>query len=95
VSFTVGTGEVVALVGANGAGKTTALRTIGGLEPARAGSVRFAGVDITNRPAQRIVGLGLGPVPEGHRFHADGQGNTFAQRVGTPGGSVRVEGRKQ
>ncbi|MGH9010642.1 MAG: ATP-binding cassette domain-containing protein, partial [Acidimicrobiia bacterium] len=70
VSFTVGPGEVVALVGANGAGKTTALRTIGGLERARAGSVRFAGVDITNRPAQRIVGLGLGQVPEGHRIFA-------------------------
>ena len=70
VSFTVGPGEVVALVGANGAGKTTALRTIGGLERARAGSVRFAGADITNRPAQRIVALGLGQVPEGHRIFA-------------------------
>jgi branched-chain amino acid transport system ATP-binding protein len=70
VSFSVGAGEVVALVGANGAGKTTTLRTIAGLEPARGGTVRFAGSDITNRPAQRIVGLGLGQVPESHRIFA-------------------------
>jgi branched-chain amino acid transport system ATP-binding protein len=70
VSFSVAAGEVVALVGANGAGKTTTLRTIGGLEPARAGTVRFAGSDITNRPAQRIVALGLGQVPESHRIFA-------------------------
>jgi ABC-type branched-subunit amino acid transport system ATPase component/ABC-type branched-subunit amino acid transport system permease subunit len=68
VSFSVAAGEVVALVGANGAGKTTTLRTISGLQPARGGTVRFAGVDITNRPAQRIVGLGLGQVPESHRI---------------------------
>jgi ABC-type branched-subunit amino acid transport system ATPase component len=70
VSFAVAAGEVVALVGANGAGKTTTLRAIGGLEPARGGTVRFAGVDITNRAAQRIVSLGLGHVPEGHRIFA-------------------------
>jgi ABC-type branched-subunit amino acid transport system ATPase component/ABC-type branched-subunit amino acid transport system permease subunit len=70
VSLTVGAGEVVALVGANGAGKTTTLRTIGGLDHARSGAIRFAGVDITNRPAHRIVALGLGQVPEGHRIFA-------------------------
>jgi ABC-type branched-subunit amino acid transport system ATPase component/ABC-type branched-subunit amino acid transport system permease subunit len=70
VSLTVGAGEVVALVGANGAGKTTTLRAIGGLERVRAGSVRFAGTEIANTPAHRIVGLGLGQVPEGHRIFA-------------------------
>ena len=70
VSLAVWPGEVVALVGANGAGKTTTLMTIAGLERAREGSVRFAGADITNRSAHRIVALGLGQVPEGHRIFA-------------------------
>ncbi|HET9769402.1 MAG TPA: ATP-binding cassette domain-containing protein, partial [Acidimicrobiia bacterium] len=64
VSLTVGAGEIVALVGANGAGKSTTLRTIEGLERARGGTVRFGGVDITNRPVQRVVAMGLGQVPE-------------------------------
>ena len=65
VSFHVDEGEIVALLGANGAGKTTALRTISGLLRPRSGEVRFAGDRIDTRPAHEIVRLGLTQVPEG------------------------------
>ncbi len=65
ISFHVEEGEIVALLGANGAGKTTALRTISGLRRPRSGEVRFAGERIDTRPAHEIVRLGLTQVPEG------------------------------
>jgi branched-chain amino acid transport system ATP-binding protein len=65
VSLTVSEGEVVTLIGSNGAGKSTTLRSISGLTPARTGSVRFAGREITRTPAQDIVGLGIALAPEG------------------------------
>jgi branched-chain amino acid transport system ATP-binding protein len=65
ISFHVDEGEIVALLGANGAGKTTALRTISGLLRPRSGEVRFAGERIDARPAHEIVRLGLTHVPEG------------------------------
>jgi len=65
VSFQVEEGEIVALLGANGAGKTTALRTISGLLRPRSGEVRFAGNRIDTMPAHEIVRLGLTQVPEG------------------------------
>jgi len=65
ISFHVEEGEIVALLGANGAGKTTALRTISGLRRPRSGEVRFAGERIDTRPAHEIVRLGLTHVPEG------------------------------
>jgi branched-chain amino acid transport system ATP-binding protein len=65
ISFHVEEGEIVALLGANGAGKTTALRTISGLLRPRAGEVRFAGERIDLRPAHEIVRRGLTQVPEG------------------------------
>ncbi len=71
VSLTVGAGEVVALLGLNGAGKTTTLRTILGLTPPRAGTVRYAGRDVTGWPAYRIARLGVGYVPEGRRMFKD------------------------
>ncbi|CAA9560681.1 MAG: Branched-chain amino acid transport ATP-binding protein LivF, partial [uncultured Thermomicrobiales bacterium] len=57
-------GEIVAVIGANGAGKSTTLKVISGLLPPRRGRVRFAGRDITGRPAEELVGLGLSHVPE-------------------------------
>ncbi len=65
ISFQVPRGSVVALLGANGVGKTTTLRTIAGLVPATSGSIRFAGEQIDNRPIDRIAGAGLVMVPEG------------------------------
>ena len=71
VSLRVGAGEVVALLGLNGAGKTTTLRSILGLTPARSGSIRFDGVEISKVPPYRIARLGVGYVPEGRRMFKD------------------------
>src|SRR5258705_1674560 len=68
VSLAVGSGEVVALLGANGAGKSTMLRTISGLVRARSGRIRFAGVAIERLAPPRIVRLGLAHCPEGRRI---------------------------
>ncbi len=68
ISFQVDEGEIVALLGSNGAGKNTTLRSISGLERPRSGLVRFAGQEIQRMPAHRIVQLGLGHVPEGRRI---------------------------
>ena len=68
VSLAVGSGEIVCLIGANGAGKSTALKCVSGLLPARSGTVHFDGHDITAAPAHRIVELGLAHVPEGRRI---------------------------
>jgi branched-chain amino acid transport system ATP-binding protein len=67
VSLAVGRGEVVALLGANGAGKTTLLRSVLGLTPARHGSVRFNGRDVTRMATHAIARLGLGWVPDDRR----------------------------
>lgn len=71
VSLTVGKGEIVALLGLNGAGKSTTMRCILGLMRLRSGSVTFEGKDITGRPAYRIARLGIGYVPEGRRMFKD------------------------
>ena len=67
VSLTVGEGEVVTLIGSNGAGKSTTLRSICGLTPAAAGTITFAGEDITGVPADEIVTRGIALSPEGRR----------------------------
>ncbi len=67
VSFEVNEGEVIALIGANGAGKTTILHTITGLIAPKSGSVIFEGRDLTKTPAHKIVYLGMAHVPEGRR----------------------------
>jgi branched-chain amino acid transport system ATP-binding protein len=71
VSFAVDEGQIVALIGANGAGKTTALRAISGLVRASGGRVRFAGQPITGLPAHAIVARGLAHVPEGRGIFAN------------------------
>ena len=71
VSFDVNEGEVIALIGANGAGKTTIQHTITGLINAQKGSVWFEGKDITKVPAHKIVSMGMAHVPEGRRVFAN------------------------
>lgn len=70
VSFKVNQGEVIALIGANGAGKTTILHTITGLIPAKSGSILFEGKELTKTPAHKIVSMGMAHVPEGRRVFA-------------------------
>jgi branched-chain amino acid transport system ATP-binding protein len=65
VTANVAEGEIVALIGRNGMGKTTLLRTVLGLTDVNGGSVRFRGEDITGLPAYRIARMGIGVVPEG------------------------------
>ena len=68
VSLTVPEKQIVTLIGANGAGKSTTLRTIIGLVEARQGKILFRGREIQNRPAHRIVETGIAMVPEGRRI---------------------------
>ncbi|MGL5258650.1 MAG: ABC transporter ATP-binding protein [Lachnospiraceae bacterium] len=70
LSFEVNEGEVIALIGANGAGKTTILHTVSGLLKPKVGSVIFEGQDISKIPAHKIVSLGMAHVPEGRRVFA-------------------------
>ncbi|HKV93087.1 MAG TPA: ABC transporter ATP-binding protein [Candidatus Angelobacter sp.] len=67
ISLTVNAGEIVTLIGANGAGKTTLLRVISGMKRAAAGSVRFAGQDVSRVPAHEMVARGVSHVPEGRQ----------------------------
>ncbi len=68
VSFEVNDGEVVSLIGANGAGKSTILRTVSGLLRSRTGVIAFDGKNIGSMPAHKIVNMGLAQVPEGRRI---------------------------
>ena len=70
VSFHVDEGEVIALIGANGAGKTTILHTISGLLTPKEGTVTFEGTDIVKIPGHKIVSMGMAHVPEGRRVFA-------------------------
>jgi branched-chain amino acid transport system ATP-binding protein len=68
ISIAVRDGEIVTLIGSNGAGKSTTLRSINGLNHPREGRIRFGGEDITERPAHEIVKLGIAQSPEGRRI---------------------------
>jgi len=68
VSLDVQEGEIVALIGANGAGKSTVLMTISGVLSPREGRIEFLGRNITGRPSHEIVGFGISQVPEGRRI---------------------------
>ena len=67
ISFEVNEGEIVALIGANGAGKTTMMQSVVGMIPKKSGIVTFDGQDITKTPCHKIVKLGMTQVPEGRR----------------------------
>ena len=68
VSFDVNEGEVVTLIGANGAGKSTTLQTVSGFLRSRTGSIKFCGEEISRLPSYKIVERGLAQVPEGRRI---------------------------
>ena len=68
ISFEVNEGEIVSLIGANGAGKTTMMQSVVGIIPKRSGTVLFDGQDITKTPCHKIVQLGMTQVPEGRRI---------------------------
>ncbi len=68
ISFEVNQGEIVSLIGANGAGKTTMMQSVVGMIPKKSGSVIFDGTDITKTPCHKIVKLGMTQVPEGRRI---------------------------
>ena len=68
LSLAIKRGEMVSLMGRNGMGKTTTIRSIMGLTPARAGAIRFAGAEVRRLPSYRIAKLGIGLVPEGRQI---------------------------
>ncbi|MGB8621414.1 MAG: ABC transporter ATP-binding protein [Paracoccaceae bacterium] len=71
IDLRVDEGEIVTLVGANGAGKTTLMRCISGVQPVRAGKIRFAGKDLTRAPDHARAGLGIAHSPEGRQIFGD------------------------
>lgn len=71
ISLTITRGQIVTLIGANGAGKSTTLRAISGLVPAQSGRISLEGNDITRLPADQIVQRGIGHSPEGRRIFAN------------------------
>jgi branched-chain amino acid transport system ATP-binding protein len=89
VSLTIGPAEMVTLMGRNGMGKTTTVRSIMGLTPARAGSIRFDGRDIRGLPVYKIAQLGIGLVPEGRQIFPNltVQENLTATAVARDGGA--------
>jgi branched-chain amino acid transport system ATP-binding protein len=94
VSFALPHGEVTALLGRNGTGKTTTLRSIMGLTPPRSGLVRLDGHDITGLPTHRIARLGVGYVPEGRQIfpYLDvGENLRLAELSGRSGGRFTPE----
>src|SRR5260370_5285573 len=68
LSLSVDEGEIVTLIGANGAGKSTTLKTISGLLRPRGGAIRFAGQEISRTPPDQVVAMGLSQAPEGRRI---------------------------
>jgi len=92
ISFTVRDGEIVTLIGANGAGKSTTMNTIIGLVKCRQGQITFSGEEIANQPAHRIVHKGLALAPEGRRLFLN---LTVRENLEVGGLVTRDKGRKQ
>ncbi len=88
VSLSIGPGEMVTLMGRNGMGKTTTVRSIMGLTQARAGQIRYQGTEIRGLPSYRIAQLGIGLVPEGRQIfpNLSVHENLIATAVERPGG---------
>ena len=93
VSLAIAPGEMVTLMGRNGMGKTTTVRSIMGLTPARAGSIRFMGHEIRGLPAYKIAQLGIGLVPEGRQIFPNltVYENLVATEVARDGGTWTLE----
>src|SRR5436853_4146346 len=68
LQLSIKSGEMIALMGRNGMGKTTTIRSIMGLTPARVGAIRFGGHEVRSLPSYRIAKLGIGLVPEGRQI---------------------------
>ena len=71
ISFNIKKGEIVSLIGANGAGKTSTLHAISGLVPIKSGEISLNGENVTNIEAHKLVGLGMAHVPEGRRIFTE------------------------
>ena len=91
VSFAVKEGEIVTLIGANGAGKSTTLRAISGLVNVKGGTIEFAGEDITGMDPQKIVSRGIAMVPEGRRVFPNLTVAEVARSVGFASSSYFTE----
>ncbi len=91
VSFRVEDGQIVALVGANGAGKTTIISTISGLLRANRGNIRYRGEEISRWPSHRIVQAGVAQVPEGRQILASMTVHENLELGAAAGGSRRIE----
>ncbi len=92
ISFSVEAGQIITLLGANGAGKSTTLRTLSGLNRASAGTIHFMGEDITRRPAHNIVEMGLIHVPEGRRIF---KGMTITENLELGSFTLRDEAERK
>ena len=86
VSLSIAHGEMVTLMGRNGMGKTTTVRSILGLTPVRAGTIRFAGREIRGLPSYKIAKLGIGLVPEGRQIFPN---LSVREKSGGDGGGTR------
>jgi branched-chain amino acid transport system ATP-binding protein len=93
VALTIAPGEMVTLMGRNGMGKTTTVRSIMGLTPARAGSIRFLGHEIRGLPSYKVAQLGIGLVPEGRQIFPNltVRENLVATAVARVGGAWTLE----
>jgi len=92
IDLDVHDGEIVALLGANGAGKTSTLAAIVGLHPARSGEIRFGGEDVSRLPPERIVRKGISLTPEGRRLFAT---LTVAENLALGGGTRNGDARER